>query len=803
VTGLLAAAAVVSFLLGDVLETAAILLVLLANGAIGFWTELRATRSMEALAQLVRLPSSRRRGGLLERGDAHDLVPGDVVVVEAGDVVPADARVVRGSLVEVDESLLTGESAPVAKSHEAVHPAADLAERRSMLYSGTTLSRGRAEAVVVATGRHTQLGRIAELTARAADEKTPMEKRLNELGARLTGLVLVLALVIAALALWRGAPLAEVAKVSIALAVAAIPEGLPIVATLALARGMLRMARRNAIVTRLSSVETLGGVDVLCVDKTGTLTENRMTVVLVATEAGEWAPSQATRSPEAAEALRIGALCNDAALTEPDAAGLGDPMEVALRRAALHAGVPLDAAPRVREVAFDPTLRMMATYHREADGTVLVAVKGAPDVVLARATTLLAGGGEETPMTEPLRRAWAERNQALASEGLRVLALARRRVADERAEPYDALCLVGLVGLMDPPRADAARTVQEFREAGVKVVMLTGDQPATATAIAQQVGLVDGPTQAIHGRDLRAPDALTSQERERVRDARVLARVTPEQKLDLVALHRGAGSVVAMTGDGANDAPALRAADIGVAMGLRGTQAAREAADIVLEDDALSTIAAAIEQGRVIFGNVRRAIVYLLSCNVSELMVVAFGVLLLGHLPLLPLQILVLNLLTDVFPALALAVLPGDRNVMRHPPRPRDEPLLTRRSWMGISGYAAVLTAAVLGAFAVALYAWRLDETTAVTVSFLTLGLAQLWHVHNMRDPGSTLVGSDVARSPQAWGALAGCALVLLGAPYLPPLALVLDLAPLGLREMGLVLGSAARLVGTSPSRGP
>jgi Ca2+-transporting ATPase len=745
---LLAAAAGLSLAFGRGPEALAISVVLLLNGAIGFASELRAVRSMEALRRLGHVRTKVRREGRLQVIDAADLVPGDVVVVEGGDVVTADVRLLAASKLQVDESTLTGESAPRSKATAALAAGAVLAERRNMLFKGTSVTRGAGEGVVVGTGMATELGRITRLVEQAKGEVTPLEKRLDQLGQRLVWLTLVVAAAIVASGLAAGRDWLTVVQTGIALAVASVPEGLPIIATLALARGMRRMARRNALVNRLSAVETLGATGIVFTDKTGTLTENRMTVVeLALSEAGAPAQSALRR-----RALEVAVLCNDAALD--GAAGVGDPLELALLAAGRDAGIEraslLAAAPEVREVAFDPALKMMATVHG-SNGSYRVAVKGAPESVLALCARVATAAGERH-LDDAARASWSKRNEEMAANGLRVLALAERSVADAGAEVYEDLTWLGLVGLLDPPRHDVRAAIAACRRAGIRVVMLTGDQPATARTIARAVGIAE--------------------------DEPIFARVSPEQKLALIEEYQRRGHIVAMTGDGVNDAPALKKADIGVAMGLRGTEVARQAADIVLRDDAFATIVAAIAQGRVIFDNIRTFVLYLISCNLSEIGVVGIASVANAPLPLLPLQILFLNLVTDVFPALALGVGEGDPAVMERPPRDPREHVLERRHWSLIAAHAALITLAVLGALGVAIAGLGADEAHAVTISFLTLAFAQLWHVFDMRDPRSGWLRNEITRNPWVWGALIVCTALILAAVYVPPLAALLEVVP-------------------------
>ncbi|MFW6163266.1 MAG: cation-translocating P-type ATPase, partial [Planctomycetota bacterium] len=746
---LLTVAAVVALAFEEWLDGAAIGIVLAINAAIGFFTEIRAVRSMEALRRLGSMSAKVRRGGELREAAAEDLVPGDIVVLEGGDVVAADVRLLEASKLQVDESALTGESVPVDKQTEPVDAEAPIAECSNMVFRGTAITRGSGEGVVVATGMDTEIGRIAELAAGAGERATPLEKRLDALGRKLIGVTVGIAAVVSIVGIVQDKDAFLMIETGIALAVATIPEGLPIVATIALARGMWRMARRNALINRLSAVETLGATRIICTDKTGTLTENQMTATQMVTHAGETHidGERFTRDGDPVQpdegalraALEVGVLCNNAEISE-DGEAVGDPMEVALLVAGRGGGIDRaeleERLPEVREEAFDADVKMMATYHQDSDG-VRVAVKGAPEAVLGVCTRILAADGERQ-LTDDERQQWLDRNRQEAEEGLRLLAAAQKTVQSAEAKPYEGLTFLALVGLLDPPREEVREAIDTCQAAGIEVVMITGDQPITARNVALAVGLVDNAdVDVVQGSELKAPEELDQQGRQRILAARIFARVSPEQKLNLVTLHQDAGNIVAMTGDGVNDAPALKQADIGVAMGQRGTQVAREAADMVLRDDAFSSIVAAVEQGRVIFNNIRKFVLYLLSCNVSEVAIVGVGSLVAKRLPLLPLQILLLNFVTDVFPALALGVGEGDPKIMDRPPRDSKEPILASRHWGAIVYYGGLMTASVLGVYLVALRS-GMDYEPAVTISFLTLAFSQLFHVFNMRDRGSS-----------------------------------------------------------------
>ncbi len=803
---LLAVAAALSVPFGRWMEALAIGAVLVINATIGFLSELRAVRSMEALRRLGNVRANVRREGRVHSVSADELVPGDIVVVEGGDVVTADVRLLEASRLQADESMLTGESVPVAKTTGPLARSAPPSERHNMLFKGTAVTRGAAEGVVVGTGMNTELGRISRLVEEADDAATPLEQRLDRLGQRLLWLSLAIAALVAALGIGVGRPAWLIIETAIALAVATVPEGLPIIATLALARGMHRMARRSALVNRLSAVETLGATGIIFADKTGTLTENRLTVAEIALATcavsfgGDRAGPVYTRrsggdlSPEderlLRQALEIAVLCNDASLAE--GASVGDPLEVALltagRRAGLERARLLADLPEEGELAFDPEIRMMATLHREA-GAQRVAVKGAPEAVLAVSSCVATAKGDE-PLDVVRRGEWLERNEEMARRGLRVLALATKRTSRESSKVYTDLTLVGLVGLLDPPREGVRDAIAGCRSAGIRVVMVTGDQPATARGVAYAVGLVEDPAaEVISGEALAKARGAPESERRRLFDAPIFARITPEQKLELIAHHQGRGAIVAMTGDGVNDAPALKKADIGVAMGRSGTEVARQAADIVLRDDAFATIVAAVQEGRVIFENIRKFVVYLLSCNLSEILVVGLASAAAAPLPLLPLQILFLNLVTDVFPALALGLGEGSATVMDRPPRDPRERVLERGHWWTIAGFGLLITGATLGAMAIGLRGFGMDEREAVSVSFFTLALAQLWHVFNLRSPDERIVRNHVTSNPWVWTALAICASLLAAAAVVPGLADLLQVVPLGRAAWLLVLG--------------
>jgi P-type Ca2+ transporter type 2C len=781
---LLGAAAALAFYFGEIEEGFAVAIVLTLNALIGFLTELKAARSIESLRALGGRSVRVRRDSHFRIIPADEMVPGDIVLLEAGDAVSADMRLVEASNLAADESTLTGESVAVDKTTNAVGMGTRVAECSSMLFKGTVLTRGSGLGVITATGLHSELGKISQLVDDAGAGSSPLEQKLARLSGQLVWATMVLTVLIAGVGLATGKDPFLMVEAAIALAVAAIPEGLPIVATLTLARGMWRMARQNALIERLSAVETLGATTIILSDKTGTLTENRMTVSRLWVPSGEIeinsaevGTPQLRDDAQRSRLLEIAVLCNDATLDSPEENGSGDPMELALLRAGFRAGLRrstlLARSPLVHKHAFDTASKMMATVHLCGKGF-LVAVKGAPEAVLAASNTVSAEDGDAT-LDHAVRSLWHDRVEQLGRRGLRVLACATKTVNRPNVAPYEGLTIAGLIALEDPAREDVPQAIEDCRKAGIRVVMVTGDHSVTARSIGRAVGLGHTSANVVEGREVAQ---ITGGEIAALREVGIFARVSPSEKLALVRAYQAAGEVVAMTGDGVNDAPALRQADIGVAMGMRGTDVAREAAAMILLDDAFPTIVKAIREGRVIFGNIRRFVAYLLSCNLSEILVVGLAILSTLPLPILPLQILYLNLVTDVFPAFALAMGEGDRDILKRPPRDPREPILDHVHWITIVLHSLALTAGTFGALALSQLVLHLDSRSLVTVTFLTLAFAQLWHVFNMRHSRSGLIANEVTRNLWLWGALALCTVLLALPPYLAPVAHVLHLAP-------------------------
>ncbi|MBI3140300.1 MAG: cation-translocating P-type ATPase [Rhodocyclales bacterium] len=802
----LIAAAVVSGLIGDAVDTVAIVVIVVLNAAIGFFQEWRAERAMAALKRLA-APSARvRRGGVAATLPAEQLVPGDVVLLEAGNVVPADLRLIEAARLQVAEAALTGESQPVHKTTAALEEsAAPLGDRSNMAFKGTLVSYGRGAGLVAATGLDTELGRIARLLAGAEEVKTPLQKRLAAFGTRLAWAVLVICAIVFAAGLLRGEPPVLMFLTAVSLAVAAIPEALPAVVTISLALGAHRLVRQNALIRRLPAVETLGSITYICSDKTGTLTENRMRVEALRVAGGD-APGAPPAEPWASF-FRALALNNDASL---DAAGrsLGDPTETALLEAARQAGFDKAAeearAPRIAELPFDSERKRMATLHREAtrgsgalaaidrriapgaalpqDNAVVAYVKGAPESVLPRCLRQLTPDGP-APLDAVEVLSEAER---MAAQGLRVLAVARREFAAAPArleEAEEELTLLGLVGLMDPPRAEAAQAVAECRAAGIVPVMITGDHPATARAIARRLGILGEGDAVMTGAELGAlSDAAFAA---RVKSVRVYARVDPEQKIRIVKALQAAGEFAAMTGDGVNDAPALKRADIGVAMGRGGTDVAREAAHMVLLDDNFATIVAAVREGRRIFDNIRKFIKYTMTSNSGEIWTIFLAPFLGLPIPLLPIHILWINLVTDGLPGLALAKEPGERDLMARPPRPPRESIFAHGMWQHI-----VWVGLTMGAVCLLLQAWAWHTGSAhwQTMVFTVLTLSQLGHVLAIRSERESLFAIGLGSNPMLLAAVALTVLLQLATIYVPALNPIFKTEPLSAGELAVAL---------------
>jgi len=859
---LLIAAAAISGLLGEWIEAVAILAIVVLNATLGVIQDRRAEEALAALKKLAAPEAQVLRDGSRRAIPGPKIVPGDIVFIEAGNFVPADLRLVEAVNLRLEEAALTGESVPVQKdANIRLEANVPLGDRKNTAFMGTLVNSGRGRGIVVSTGMHTQIGLIAEMLQNVKEETTPLQKRLDGLGKVLGGAALAVCALVFAIGWMRGHAPLEMFMLAVGLAIAAVPEGLPAVVTISLALGMREMVKRHALIRRLSSVETLGSTTVICSDKTGTLTQNKMTVTRMWADGkfldvggsdhtlqGDFLaqdrPVQLTDFQAILTALWVGALNNDAHLEvsgESSVEGMsyrmvGDPTEGALLVAAAKAGAlprPLNQAyPRVAEIPFDSTRKNMVTVHhilhphpedispfdeQKLYSGYVIAVKGAPDMVLNLCSRYQCHDDSSAPLDDAQRRRILEANETMTRGALRVLGLAYRverelpDVNDIRNIEKD-LVFVGLAGMIDPPRPEAAPALAQAGQAGIRTIMITGDFPNTARAIAESIGLLRAGRQVLTGKDI---DALSDAELEAsVKDTDVFARVSPENKLRIVNALRANREVVAMTGDGVNDAPSIKAADIGVAMGITGTDVAKESADMVLTDDNYASIVSAVEQGRIIYDNIRKFVFYLLSSNVAEIMIIFLAMLAGLPSPLTVIQLLWLNLITDGAPALALAMEKGDPDIMRRQPRPPREPVINANMRLGILIQTFTQTGAVLTAFALGLlwhlragdvipvganplafllsYDWRgLDVQSAETMAFMTLSLCELFRAYTVRSERISLfkLGVFSNRYMQAAVGLSFTLLLLVvTVPFLQP---VFNTHLPSLRELWIVLGLA------------
>lgn len=772
---ILLAAAAVSFAVswvrgdGEYVDSLIILAIVVCNAVIGTVQEVRADRAIQALKKLSSPHAWVIREGRRQRVESSQLVPGDLVVLQAGDLVPVDLRLLKSAELKIEESALTGESVPAEKDAGARCPQnAPLGERKNMAFASTGVASGAGVGVVAATGMDTAMGRIAHMLEHEQSPQTPLQQRLKRMGKVMGVGVILICAVIFLLGLFQQRPPLEMFMIAISLGVAAIPEGLTAVVTIVLAMGIKRMAQKRAIVRHLPAVETLGSTQVICSDKTGTLTQNKMTVVAFSSARGE----ERLDSPAAQFALELATLCSDA--QEVGEKITGDPTETAFLRACKRGKGELEGCfPRVGEIPFTSARKRMTTAHRLPEGGFRLIAKGAPDVLIARCTQLLQGG-EIRPLTGAMKAKLLSDNSRLAERALRVLAVAYRDVSalpsDDR-ESESQLVFCGLIAMEDPPRPGVKEAVAQCKRAGILPVMITGDHAATALAIGQRLGIAGSPSQVMTGPELdRLDDGALSK---KVFQYRVFARVSPEHKVKLVRAFQQRGMVVAMTGDGVNDAPALKAADIGCAMGKNGTEVAQSAADMVLTDDDFSTIVAAVREGRGIYQNIRKTVHFLLSCNIGEILVVFVAFLLRAPTPLLAIQLLWVNLVTDSFPALALGADPIQGDVMEQPPHKREEGVFS-----GGVGFAVAVEGCLVGALALLAYTigrafFDYDPAAPAigrTMAFCVLSLSQLVHSLNMRSEHSVLK-LGLLSNRKLVAACGFCAFLMVSVVLFPPLS--------------------------------
>jgi len=814
---ILIVAALISFLLGEWLDGSAILIIVILNAVIGVVQESKAEDALAALKKMAAPEAKVVRDGHQVTIPAHELVPGDLVVLETGNYIPADLRLVESVSLRVEEASLTGESVPVEKyADEQLSADAPLGDRHNCAYMSTIITYGRGRGIVVESGMNTEIGHIAEMIQSYEEEPTPLQVKLDQLGKWLGwGALVVCGIVF--LAGWiQGRDLLEMFMVSVSLAIAAVPEGLPAVVTICLALGLQRMAKRHALIRKLPAVETLGSATAICSDKTGTLTQNEMTAVqlhvdrtlLTVTGEGyrpegefqdDGRPVDLVAYPGSRLLLRAATLCNDAFLENENGDGwrmVGDPTEGALVVGAAKAGLWQEELaqdyPRLDEIPFDSTRKRMTTLHPDPRyGGYVAYVKGAPDLLLELSDKVIEDGTER-PLTNEKHRRILEVNESLASNALRVLGVAYRPLAELPVSPTAevverGLTFIGLVGMIDPARPEVKDAVALARHAGIKTVMVTGDYKNTALAIAKELDLISGEMVSLTGAEL---DRLSDVEFEaQAEEVDVYARVSPAHKVRIVEALKKQGHVVAMTGDGVNDAPALKRSNIGVAMGITGTDVSKETADMVLTDDNYASIVSAVQEGRVIYSNIRKFVYYLLSCNMGEIMVVFLATLFGWPVPLTAIQLLTLNLVTDGAPALALGLEKGDPDIMDRPPRPVNEPVVNREMVGGIVVQTVAITVAILGAFMVGLkwYPEPDDLAWAQTMAFATLSISELLRAYTSRSEHYGLHQVGVFSNKYMQWAVVASFVIIVAVIYLPFLNLFFDTQPLGLREWAVM----------------
>ena len=794
----LALAAFLAFVFNDLLEGIAIIIVILISVGIGFFMELQAIRSLEALRKMGQAMTHVIRSGNKVKIRASEVVPGDIILLYTGDVIPADARLIKVDNLSLKESALTGESVPVYKKTVLLKAKTPSTDQDNMVFRGTSAVTGSGKAIVTATGRHTQLGSIQQMGVEAHKERTPLEKKLNQLSKWLIWLTLFFAILIIVTGYIRGKDLILMIETGVALAVAAIPEGLPLVATIALAQGMMRLSKKKVIIKKLDAVQTLGATNIICTDKTGTLTEDKLELHTILFEDETLTNLFSLKSDfvtlegkySAFRKMMLAAiLCNNISGKPEDE--IGDSIELALMHFAEHLGYDTAAVknnyPEEMELPFSAERKLMATVNQHQK-IFEVYVKGAYENVVPYCRYNW-DSTEKKPFIN--NKEWTRKLENLASQGLRTLAFAFKETptTPTKENLLQELTFLGLIGFIDPAREDVKAIINVYRKAGIRVVMVSGDHPGTSKKIAEEVGLLTMEAtkeEILHGKDIRQSLDKNGNHTRKLLNASVFARVTPEQKLDLVSFYQKNNHIVGMIGDGINDVPALKKADIGIAMGIRGTEAAREVADVILKNDSFTAIELAIRQGRVVFQNIRQFVVYLLSCNLAEILSVGLAALLNLPAPLLPLQILFLNLVTDVFPALALGLGKGEEDIMEQPPINPKEPILSSTEWYATIVYGLCISASILGVVIYANFVLNLDPIISNNMAFYTLVLAQLINVFNMPKRQGSFFSNEVTRNLWVWGALILSLIITFGANLIPPVARALSLQPLSVELLGI-----------------
>ncbi|MDW7655548.1 MAG: cation-translocating P-type ATPase [Bacillota bacterium] len=813
---ILIAASIVSAALGEWIDALVILAIVIVNAILGLVQEGKAERAIEALQKMTAPQARVIRDGQQQIIEAAEIVPGDLILTQAGDLVPADIRLVESAMLKAEEASLTGESQPVEKDADA-HFSDDvpLGDRANLLFMSTPVTYGHGRGIVYATGSQTEIGKIADKLQSIKDELTPLQSNLNQLGKWLGIICLAVCAIVFGEGILLGGDFLPMFMTAVSLAVAAIPEGLPAVVTIVLALGMKRMADRHAIVKRLLAVETLGSVDVICSDKTGTLTQNEMTVTrlympdrLITVEAHGYKPVgqlllddkpvSVAEDPVLERLLHIGLLCNDAALRvdeQDEATILGDPTEAALVVAAAKAGLAQDKQqqtyPRVSDLPFDSERKMMTTVHSGfAEAALLSLTKGAPDIVITRCISCLTEAGVR-PFTDDMKKMALEANRKLASSALRVLSFAYKTHDSKASDAETDMIFVGLMGMIDPPRPEVRDAIQLCNSAGIRAIMITGDYRETAVAIAQDLGMMGEHDRVLAGAEI---DRLSEEElKQSVDTTAVYARVSPDHKVRIVTALRDIGHIASMTGDGVNDAMALKSADIGVAMGITGTDVAKGSADMILTDDNFATIVSAVREGRIIYSNIRKFVAFLLSCNVGEILIIFLSTLLLGprYVPLLPIQLLWLNLVTDSFPALALGQEQGEPDTMKQKPRRKSEPIMNRQMIFTIISQSIAIFAAVFAAFQIGLMRYPADGEASVgarSIAFVTLIMAELLRSFSARSERYPVLAIGLFRNKILNKAVLLSMALMLLVVYVPFLNPIFTTRPLALIDWLVML---------------
>jgi len=815
---ILIASSIISFTMGENSEGIAILAIILLNGLLGFIQEMRTEKAMEALMSLAAPHARVVRDGVIRDIPAEEVVPGDLIVLEAGNRVPADAVLLEANNLYSDESMLTGESIPVAKMRtDQINANLTGVTSRNMVYMGSMITNGTGRALVMVTGMETEMGKIAEMMETAGVQDTPLQKRLEKLGEYMVTGCLAICAIVAVLGILRGEPVIQMLLGGISLAVAAVPEGLPAVVTIALAIGVRRMVQKNALIRRLPAVETLGCATVICSDKTGTLTENRMTVVEAYAGKNPYVMRKNNHGRLSAYCrgrevhvekttglkllLKIGMLCGNTRIMESDSdADLdieGDPTEVALVRAAIDAGLDKEsvfsAYRRVREIPFDSDRKLMSVICRSQSGELFLFAKGAPEIIMDKCSKIMIAD-RERDITQDDQDKLRDECSAMTSRALRVMAFAYRTVQPYqlwRDDLESQLVFIGLAGMTDPPRKEAIESVAKCRRAGIRTIMITGDHVRTATAIAKSMDIYRDGDLVVNGSEI---DQMSDQELEEAcRKATVFARVFPKHKLRIVRAIRNNGNIVAMTGDGVNDAPAVKDADIGIAMGKSGTDVTRQAASMILMDDNFSSIVAAVEEGRNIYSNIRKFIRYLLSCNVGEVLTMFLSMIMGLPIPLLPAQVLAVNLATDGLPAIALGMEPGEPDIMERPPRSPDESIFSHGLARLIMVRGIFIAISTIASFMI-VNTMSKNLAGARTAALVTLVLSQLIHVFECKSEHKSLFELPVFSNKYLIFAVLSSILMLLGIIYLPFLSAIFGTTALALNEW-LIAGGISLLV--------